>query len=738
MKKKLLTILVVFVLVAVLAAAAACSDDGMIRKNEERNMTQVTADVSFAGRAAQVDKLDLNATINQFVYQYYYYYQQGYMTAEDYQAVLKNIGKSYDQANESLAQTEAYTLKCIDKLYADILASGTAEQKAAAQAASTVGKSFSVADRIKEIESVLPLKDLVKARKAYNEDMQESFDEYKEAYENEIKSSNRSTTSVENIDKVNIVSEPAKKTYEVGESALNLNGLKVSVTYKDGTTVDLERSEYTVTGFKSEEATDKQEISVTFGSVSATFDIEIVKAKPSRPAMPKDEDEEEEDTELPELFEIELDKKIADAKTAGDTDAFKALKEAKRRLEKQMETNYRDYPYYYLTKLKTQAVSTVEEAIGKTASVTGADILEKYEKDLEDQKNALVLGTKKYSEAIDGTSQKTEIVHKDGKYFYVQHVLFKITDDLQAKYDAFKNEKTANADALEAYLNDMIDQVGVYVSNVEYDKDKKCEEEDCSCVACENYKGENPGVCEDPNCSCVKCPNKRFINEAFATEHNIAAQDVNENGTINVHAVINAMYADLGSVTNASSFADRKAIVEKFRKWIYMCNEDDGAFTAFTDGKVGYSLSMDESSYVKNFTALSRALAYGDAAEKAEWNVVGEGVGSYGYCYTEYGIHVIMLTGYAFDKDSARDLGDGYYAVPANAVTDIWDYKAATESNELDEGTLESYLKDALLEEKKNDLTGAFKKEFYQNEMKEDAKISYHKVYKDLIKAYEK
>ena len=40
MKKKLLTILVVFVLAAVLVAAAACDDSGMIRKNEERNMTQ--------------------------------------------------------------------------------------------------------------------------------------------------------------------------------------------------------------------------------------------------------------------------------------------------------------------------------------------------------------------------------------------------------------------------------------------------------------------------------------------------------------------------------------------------------------------------------------------------------------------------------------------------------------------------------------------------------------------------
>ena len=109
--------------------------------------------------------------------------------------------------------------------------------------------------------------------------MQTSFDGFKEAYEAEIKSSNRSTKSVENIESVNIVSAPAKTTYEVGDSSLNLNGLKVSVTYKDGTTAELERSDYTVTGFSSESATEKQEITVAFGGVEATFDVEIIKLR---------------------------------------------------------------------------------------------------------------------------------------------------------------------------------------------------------------------------------------------------------------------------------------------------------------------------------------------------------------------------------------------------------------------------------------------------------------------------
>ena len=156
MKKKLLVLLIVLVLAASMIVATACNDSGMISKNTERDFTRVTAAVSYADRAAQVDKLELNATIYNFVYQYYSYYQQGYISQDSYQSVLDNIEKSYDQANESLAKTEAYTLKCIDELYKRVQANGTAEEKAKAVAASTAGKAYSAADRIKEIESVLP------------------------------------------------------------------------------------------------------------------------------------------------------------------------------------------------------------------------------------------------------------------------------------------------------------------------------------------------------------------------------------------------------------------------------------------------------------------------------------------------------------------------------------------------------------------------------------------------------
>lgn len=727
MKKKLLVILMILVLAVTMIVAAACSDGGLISKNEERDFKQITAKVSYADRAAQVDKLELNATINNFVYQYYSYFQQGYLTQAQYQSVLDNIGKSYTEANKSLAETEAYTLKCIDELYKKVQANGTDAEKAAVAAASTVGKSYDAAARIKEIESVLPKKDLIEAIKSYNDEMQKSFDSYREAYEKEIANGSANTKSTDNVKSVNIDATPWKLVYEKGEKE-NLSGLKVSVTYNDDTKVDLDRSDFTVTGFSSEEVKSEQEITVTFGNTTATYTVEIVAAKPSRPALPKEEDEEE-TTVAPALFEVDLEAKIA----AADKDEAKILKEAKRRLEKQMSANYRSYSYYYLAKLKTQAVTAYEEIVGGAASVTSTEIAASYAKKLEEQKQALLLGSKKYKDAVDGTGVKTQIVHEDGKYFYVQNLLFKITDDLQAKYDLFEKEKVANKEALEAYLNGLIDQTGVYVSNVEYDKDATCEEDECTCTACENYKGENPGACTDPNCTCKKCPNKRYINAAFAAEHGLTQ---NADGTLNVHDVLNVLYADLGEV--GATAEARAAMLEKFKTWVYMLNDDEGFFTTLSDGKLGYGLSMEESSYVENFTALSRALAYGTAAEKAEWHVVGEGVGSYGWCYTNYGIHVVMLSGYALEDPAAvTDLGDGLYALPATAIVDYASYKAA-EEGDLAKGTLEYDLKESLLSDAKEDLIGAFKKDFYQKELEETVKISYYdKTYKDLIKQYE-
>ena len=737
MKKRLLTVLTMLVLVAAMLLTAACGDGSMFEKNDERDMTQVTADVSYAGRNSQVTKMELSSTINNWVYQYYSYYQQGYISQTNYQAILENLPTSFKQANEDLAKTEAYVLKCMDELYQALPDKTAADQK------STVNKAYDRTARIAEIETLLPEKYLAAARKAYNDDMQEAFDGYREAYETELKNGARNAKSVENVEELIVDTDKVKKEYEKGESSLNLNGLKVSVKYKDvEAPVDLIRSDYTVTGFDSSEVGTK-EITVTFGTTTSTFDVEIIAAKPSRPAMPKDE-EEDEDTDPAERFEVSLEADIAAARTE-DPEEYKILKEAKRRLEKSFEANYRSYDYYYLSRLKTEVTNAVEEKQTEGLEASGEEIATKYAEMAAEQREKLISDPDSYETTAESSSDyKTQIVHTDEGFFYVQHVLFKVTDELKAKHTEWKDEKIASDEALEAYLNALIDQTPVYISNIEYDKDATCEDEDCQCTACTNYKGTEPGACEDEDCECVKCPNKRFVNEDFIAnvgnyvsdpDFALNADKVNEDGTINVHEVIRAMYADLGSVTADADDEARQAILKKFEKWVYMCNDDEGFFTTLSDGKVGYTIGKNHSDMVENFTNLSRALAYGTDAEN--WTIIGSGIGAYGYCYTEYGIHVIMLAGYATGTEAAAESGD-YYVSDLDTIVKLDEYEAG-EEGEVAKGTLAYYIGQSILEEEESAAKGGFKKGFYQGELtdEETTKITYYDDrYEDLIEAY--
>ena len=742
MKKKLLVILMILVIALTAIVATACT------KNQERDFKQVTASVTYANRTAQVDKLDLNATIYNFVYQYYSYYQQGYLSQSQYQSVIDNIDTSYKQANESLAETEAYTLKCLEELYQLVLKNGTDAEKAAANAACTKNKEYNAAERIAEIESVLPKKDLIAAIEAYNEEMQTSFDSFLEAYESEIENA-ASKHSTDNVKSVTIIKKPWKLVYEKGET-LNESALEVGVIYEGSDeVVSLERSEYTVTGFSSDEVKEEVEVTVTFANKTATFNVEIVAAKTARPAMPKDDEEEEEEkTEIPVLFEKDLEAQINEAKTS-DSARYKALSEAKRRLEKQMSTNYRSYEYYYLSKLKTQVVTAYEEIIGKTVTgVTQAEIIAEYEKRLNEQKQELIFGTKEYTDiAEDESGVKSQIVHVDGQVFYVQQVLLKITDDLKELYTAFEDEKVANQESLLAYRKALTDQSTIYASNVEYDKDATCEDEDCKCTACVNYKGETPGECTDEECECVKCPNKRFVDTiTYGDDQTLSA---NEDGTFDILDLVDVIYADLAVMTDESTDAERVANLATFKKWIYTLNEDDGMFSYLSDGKVGYNVRMDsDGSYVKDFLALPRLLAYGSETEKeaaTQYKIVGSGVGSFGICYTEYGIHVIMLSGYALPAEQMtednRVDGTDYYALPLDTIVNYSEYKPAENNDDTVtpvKGTLAYEIVEKIESEKKEEAIGNFKKDFYRKALKDDTTITYYeKVYKDLIEQYQ-
>ena len=759
MKKKLLTILSVLVLAVVMIVTTACENGRLFSKNEKRDMTQIASTVTYAGRTSEITKGDVVLSeLFTNVQQYYAYYQAQYINETTY----KSAYDTFEEYLKQLSQSEAYTLMCIDVLAKEIAENGTSAQKDAVAAASTVSKSFNVQERIAELETLLSDEYLAKARKAYNEDMQSAFDKYKDEYDEEIAAGARTTKSVENIDKLILDTDNVKKEYEKGASEIKLNGLKVSVKYKDvDEAVELSRSDYTVTGFNSDEVTDENTITVTFGSVTETFTVKIVEAKPSRPVMPTDEAEEDDDDpeETEERFDKTIDEKIEEARE--DLALFKGMKEAKSRLEKTFESTYRSYDYYYLAQLKTQAVNQVEASLTESITeATAEEIATKYNKLVESQLETLKSDSSKYTEALGGENYATQVVHTDEGCYYVQQVLIKTTDALKALYDAYKKEQPGlSQDLLQAYLNKQVDKTGVYFSNVEYDSEATCEEEDCDCKECENYKGEGPFVC-DGTCTCKQCLSKRFVTEeyiknvgeyisGFAWDEGDVDEDAD---TINIRSVLKAMKADLGKVEAEATIEEQQAILEKFKKWIYMCNDDSGMFTKVSDGQPGYMLTKSGDGYAKNFAQLSNALAYGEGSDywdEYEDHIFGSGVGSWGWCYvdTEYvdsnsvaGVFVIMLTGYAVDEDTSEPIEDGkYYVSLPTAIPNIALYEEAEEEGTAAVGTVAANIGKALVEEKQTEAKNTFKLDFYQNKMKDDTLttiVHRESVYSGLLKSY--
>lgn len=81
-------------------------------------------------------------------------------------------------------------------------------------------------------------------------------------------------TSSEILSNISVYSTPTKTTYIVGES-FDANGLKIKLTYSDGST-EIVSTGYTVSGFSSTTAGTKT-VTVTYGEKSTTFTVTVTK-----------------------------------------------------------------------------------------------------------------------------------------------------------------------------------------------------------------------------------------------------------------------------------------------------------------------------------------------------------------------------------------------------------------------------------------------------------------------------
>lgn len=292
----------------------------------------------------------------------------------------------------------------------------------------------------------------------------------------------------------------------------------------------------------------------------------------------------------------------------------KALNE----LKKQLADNYKSYDYYLNSAYETQLISKYKRELGEKFDPDDTAVKAEYERYVSLNKEKFSIETEaNYKSAISSSLTNT-VYHPTSEhgYGYVFNILFKFSDEQSTElknFTAGQPDKTI----VEKYRAQLANKIEVMKSNPDYDPDEVCEE-------CEKAQKDN----KDPNKYCTK------------EKCNARPYEVDSEGNIkkyNVMDVINELTAKLDA---ASSFEAKREIAAQY---VYMVNDDTGMYNtssnnAITAGGNGYLISPHETdkTYVEEFSKKGREL-------------VNNGLGSYGWCVTDYGIHFMFVSYIPYD-----------------------------------------------------------------------------------------
>lgn len=759
-----------------------------------------------------------------YLYYYYQHGLIDATTFQSYMSDLDEILANSNESLGRTALYTLKCLDYLTQHYSNPTTNTDAAKLAALKAASTVGHTYEwkkmdelaryYAERNAEMEAVLACyKDysyVNAAIRATNESIQELYDDYLSDVKAEANPETvKGDTTPSGYTDIRIVSYPIRLVYEVSSTTATLDttGLKVVALYPVGTTfdedivvedyqegegdnavsykaVEIPVSFLTIKDYSSGEAkdfsttsaVDAMTLTVTYGKYSKEFEkpISVVAAWPTRTARPADEEEEEAENNDEKVarfvFSVAESDYVKDGMT--EEERAEALKEYKyartamNRLNNYLSDNYRTYDNYLYSNLATQIRNAASDLITATVEITEAQLNEEYARLI----NAAYEGYLSTPYSKTTLDDRNTIVHKvftddNGDptygYYYVSQVLFKYTDDLSKLISDFNGEKTASEEALAAYSSKLAHDIQVRYSNPDYDADATCDNEDCQCPHCKNYKGERVefttldqwyscdycSTCEEGS-ECKACPSQKYLSL----------------DTVDVDDVIADIYEDLDA---ANDDFDLLHFLNVINGWSYMANEDDGVFDYIKNEKYGYLMTPVgvDSGMVASFEKACDTLAEYDGAVipndvRAELEQEGVyipeggkgGVGGYAYCVSTYGIHLVTLTYYVPNQpvdglvNEGRVVdGDKYVELTLDYVTNVYDYEEVTEGNEykirkadgstyyLAKGTLAASIYDSLYSEAVSTATGNFQKEFYNRYA--DSNVEYNaKGYEYLLK----
>lgn len=297
----------------------------------------------------------------------------------------------------------------------------------------------------------------------------------------------------------------------------------------------------------------------------------------------------------------------------------KALNE----LKKQLADNYKSYDYYLNSAYETQLISKYKRELVKDFNPDDAAIKSEYDRYVSLNKEKFSIETEaNYKSAISSSLTNT-VYHPTSEhgYGYVFNILFKFSDEQSTELKNFTAGQP-DKELVKAFRDALAKGIKVRKSNLNYDPEAVCD--DCKAVQTES---------KDPNkyCTKEKCNARPY--EVYEEGHEKA-------GEIKEFDVQDVLMEIKTEIENAESFDQKREVAAKY---VYMVNDDTGMYNtssnnAITAGGNGYLISPheDDKTYVEEFSKKGREL-------------VNNGLGSYGWCVTDYGIHFMFVSYIPYD-----------------------------------------------------------------------------------------
>lgn len=395
-----------------------------------------------------------------------------------------------------------------------------------------------------------------------------------------------------------------------------------------------------------------------------------IAARPTRPD--KAEAEINYDAELkPEDAEIKFfEKAKKDLFTAKEWEELNKVEgkvdyvdKALNELKKQLADNYKSYDYYLNSAYETQLISKYKRKLSENFNPDDVAIKAEYDRYVSLNKEKFSIETEaNYKSAISSSLTNT-VYHPSTEhgYGYVFNILFKFSDEQSTELKNFAAGQP-DKELVKAFRDKLAKGIKVRKSNLNYDPEAVC---DACKEAQKNSKNPNK-YCTDKDCK--------------ARPYEVYEKDHEKAGEIKEFDVQDVLKDIKTEIENADTFDKKREVAAKY---VYMVNDDTGMYNtssnnAITAGGNGYLITPKgkDSSFVAEFTTLGRALingesdiegvAYNELKNKG-YDINGKGLGAYGWCVTDYGIHFMFVSYIPYDttvadvKDDLIPLGYTVY-----------------------------------------------------------------------------